>query len=323
MSPQIPTPVAITSIAAPQDQHLLTQWETHLLPLQQSRRITPWSHTRILPGMNRREELTRHVDQADIIVFLLSADFFAHAECYQLMELVLAQPQRVRPCIIPLLLRPVSWRATPLGELACLPANGRPVTRWGDRDEAFEDCVDSLVQMLTTMAPPRRSAPTTPTDQRTPGRHSSCFISYADADEALAQRLYADLKARGVECWFAPHDMKIGARIRPTIEQAIHQQEKLLLLLSEHSIGSSWVKDEVEAALERERVEGCEMLFPLRLDESVLRPTAPAWAAHLRRQINIGDFTNWADPRVYQRALERLMRDLEQTDEAGERGHQR
>lgn len=323
MSPHMPTPVALTSIASPQDQHLLMQWETHLLPLQQSRRITAWSHTRISPGMNRREELIKHVAQADITVFLLSADFFAHSECYQLMERALEQSQRGRSRIIPLLLRPVSWRATPLGELACLPANGRPVTRWGDRDEAFEDCVDSLLPMLTTIATPRRGESTMPTDQRASGRHSSCFISYANADQALAQRLYTDLKARGVECWFAPHDMRFGARIRPTIDRAIHQQEKLLILLSEHSIGSFWVEDEVEAALERERVEGCEMLFPLRLDESVLRSTAPAWAARLRRQVNIGDFTGWIDSQVYQQAFERLMHDLEHTDDAGEHGHQR
>ncbi|HEU5375784.1 MAG TPA: TIR domain-containing protein [Ktedonobacteraceae bacterium] len=55
----------------------------------------------------------------------------------------------------------------------------------------------------------------------------------------LARRLHADLQAEGVRCWFAPEDMKIGNRIRQRIDEAIHLQDKLLLLLSVHSLASS------------------------------------------------------------------------------------
>jgi hypothetical protein len=321
MSPQFSTPVAVISIAAPEDQHLLAQWEIHLLPQKQNGRITLWSPSHISPGTNRHDEITRHFAQAGLLVLLLSADFFANTECYQLMELALERARRNQSRVIPLLLRSVGWHSTPLGNLSCIPANERPVTRWGDRDEAFETCVESIIQVLETIAPRQQSTlqgqPSIPMTQAGPlpaARHYSCFISYSSQDTILVRRLYADLKARGVDCWFAPHDMKIGARIRPTIDRAIHQREKLLLVLSEHSITSYWVEDEVEAALERERTEHREMLFPIRLDESVTRPTVPAWAARLRRQVNIGDFTRWADPQAYQRALERLIRDLESAD---------
>jgi hypothetical protein len=321
MSPQSSTPATIVSIAAPEDRHLLAQWETHLLPFQQNGRVTHWSHYAIPPGMNRHQEITRHLARADAIVLLLSADFFADSECYQLMNLAVQQARRDQAYVIPLLLRPVGWRATPLSDLSCMPANGRPVTRWGDRDEAFEDCVAGIVHLLGTIVPspqsPPQNQPSPPqrqADQLAPARHYSCFISYSSKDGTLAQRLCTDLKARGVDCWFAPHEMKIGARIRPTIERAIQRQDKLLLLLSEHSIDSAWVEDEVEAALERERSERSEMLFPIRLDDSVTGPAVPAWAARLRRQINIGNFTNWADSQAYQRAFERLIHDLENAD---------
>ncbi|HEY1350147.1 MAG TPA: toll/interleukin-1 receptor domain-containing protein [Ktedonobacteraceae bacterium] len=318
MSPQISKPATVISVAAPADRPLLDQWETHLLPFQQNGRVTHWSHYDIPPGMNRQQEITRHFAGANAIVLLLSADFFADTECYRLMNLAVQQARSDQSYVIPLLLRPVGWRATPLSDLSCMPANGRPVTRWGDRDEAFEDCVAGLVGLLGAPIP-QEGLPSTPRrqmDQLSPARHYSCFISYSSQDEALAQRLYRDLKARGIDCWFAPHDMRIGARIRPTIDRAIHRQEKLLLLLSEHSIASAWVEDEVEAALERERSERREMLFPLRLDDSVTRPAVPAWAARLRRQINIGNFTSWADSQAYQRAFERLIHDLENADEA-------
>ena len=104
-----------------------------------------------------------------------------------------------------------------------------------------------------------------------PIQYYSCFISYSHEDDIPAHRLYADLQNRGVRCWFAPEDMKIGDKIRPRIDEAIHVQDKLLLLLSEHSIASSWVEDEVETALEKEQRQRREVLFPVRLDESVMQ----------------------------------------------------
>jgi hypothetical protein len=136
-----------------------------------------------------------------------------------------------------------------------------------------------------------------------------CFISYSHRDEAFAERLHADLENHGVECWFAPHDMRIGAKIRPTIDRSIQEHDKLLLILSEHSIASDWVEAEVETALEKEGKLQQPMLFPIRLDGIVME-TDQAWAAHIRRTRHIGDFSQWQNPNAYQQALQRLLRDL-------------
>ena len=42
----------------------------------------------------------------------------------------------------------------------------------------------------------------------------SCFISYSSKNEDFALRLRDDLQDKGVTCWFAPEDMKIGDEIR-------------------------------------------------------------------------------------------------------------
>ncbi len=142
-----------------------------------------------------------------------------------------------------------------------------------------------------------------------PIQYHSLFISYSSKDETLARRLHADLQVQGVRCWFAPEDMKIGDKIRVRIDEAIHLQDKLLLLLSEHALASAWVEDEVDAALEKEQQQKREVLFPVRLDASVMQ-TTQAWAAKLRRSRHIGDFTHWTNPQAYQQAFERLLRDL-------------
>src|SRR5436189_5614353 len=82
----------------------------------------------------------------------------------------------------------------------------------------------------------------------------SCFISYSSKDEAFAKRLYADLQSNNVRCWFAPHDLKIGDRYRDRIDESIRLYDKLLLILSKHAVTSSWVEQEVETALEKERI---------------------------------------------------------------------
>jgi TIR domain-containing protein/pentapeptide repeat protein len=138
----------------------------------------------------------------------------------------------------------------------------------------------------------------------------SCFISYSSKDDAFAERLYADLQSKGVRCWYAPHDMRIADEIRPRIDESIRVRDKLLLVLSESSLASTWVKKEVETAFEYEAQQNKLVLFPIRLDETVMH-TQEAWAADIRRMRHIGDFTRWKDHEEYQKVFERLLRDLQ------------
>jgi hypothetical protein len=146
----------------------------------------------------------------------------------------------------------------------------------------------------------------------------SCFISYSHEDKVFARRLHADMQAKGVRCWFAPHDMPIGAKILDTIDEAIRLRDKVLLILSEGAIASDWVEGEVTRALDEERERKQLLLFPVRIDDAVL-DTKEAWARLLRGERHIGDFTRWKDHDTYDAALKRLLRDLKTNARAGER----
>lgn len=137
----------------------------------------------------------------------------------------------------------------------------------------------------------------------------SCFISYSSKDEEFATRLHTDLVAMGVRCWFAPHDMKTGDKIRTRIDEAILGNEKLLLVLSEHSIGSQWVEQEVETALDKEREQKHVVLFPIRLDNMIME-SKTGWPAYIRRTRHITNFQPWKDDDDYQRTFSRLLQDL-------------
>lgn len=145
------------------------------------------------------------------------------------------------------------------------------------------------------------------------------FISYSSKDQKFVDRLYADLQNKGVRCWLATEDLKIGDSIRTGIDEAIRLHDKLLLVLSRHSVASNWVEQEVETALERERREKRTVLFPIRLDDTVMKIDA-GWPALIKNTRNIGDFRKWKDHDSYQKAFDRLLRDLQaeggQADEA-------
>jgi len=44
--------------------------------------------------------------------------------------------------------------------------------------------------------------------------YQSCILSYATEDQPFAEKLHADLTQQGVSCWFAPHDLKTGDKLR-------------------------------------------------------------------------------------------------------------
>src|SRR5271165_311844 len=151
----------------------------------------------------------------------------------------------------------------------------------------------------------------------------SCFISYSGKDQEFADRLYEGLQNKGVRCWFAPHDVKAGEKLHEQIDQAIRLHDKLLLILSEHSMNSEWVKTEIAKARKRELKEGKRVLFPVRLVEF---ETLRDWecfdgdtgkdSAREIREYFIPDFANWKDHDLYQEAFQRLVGDLK----AGDRG---
>jgi hypothetical protein len=139
-------------------------------------------------------------------------------------------------------------------------------------------------------------------------QYFSCFISYSSKDQEFAERIHSDLQNKGVRCWFAPHDMPIGGKILDEIDTSVRLRDKLLLILSEHSINSEWVEIEVSTAFEEERKHKKIVLFPIRLDDSVIDTEEP-WAGQLRQR-NIGDFRNWKDHDAYRRSFDRVLRDL-------------
>ena len=145
----------------------------------------------------------------------------------------------------------------------------------------------------------------------------SCFISYSTKDQNFAELLHADLQARGIRCWFAPQNIQGGRKIDKQINEAIRVCDKLLLILSDASMNSNWVKLEIANARAREEQEKRQLLFPITLvnfdrikEWKLFDADTGTDSAREMREYFIPDFSNWKDPDSYRKAFDRLLRDL-------------
>ena len=93
----------------------------------------------------------------------------------------------------------------------------------------------------------------------------SCFISYSAQDRAFAERIYNDLQEVGIRCWLDSKDLKIGDHIEVHVNRAIQRTDKVLLILSEASVNSAWVRREIAVALRKESEMKKTILFPIRV----------------------------------------------------------
>jgi TIR domain len=135
----------------------------------------------------------------------------------------------------------------------------------------------------------------------------SCFISYSNRDEALAERLMRDLTRNRIVCWKAPGDLSIGESFEERLVRTVRRCDRLVVLLSGDAIESRWVKLEVETALDAEAKSPgrATRVLPLRVDDAI-EERGSGWVDACRSR-HIGDFRAWRDDARYRAALESLL----------------
>lgn len=136
----VPRPTIFVSYSH-QDEDLVQEFKQQLDHLQ----VPVWDDQDILPGTNWEEAIRQRLDQADIILLLVSPHFLASRSCYEIeTKRALELQQTGQAQVIPVLLHACAWRATPIADLQWLPRGGKPIASWRNRDKAFRDVTDSI-----------------------------------------------------------------------------------------------------------------------------------------------------------------------------------
>jgi hypothetical protein len=128
--------------------------ERQLAGLQRDGLVSLWNDALILPGTNFGDEIMAHLESAEVIILLVSADFIASEFIWDVeLPAAMARQQAGEAVVVPIIVRPCLWTDSELGSLEALPSGGTPVTSWDDTDAAWLDVAMGLKRLLHRGSP--------------------------------------------------------------------------------------------------------------------------------------------------------------------------
>lgn len=151
---------------ASEDEELCKELEKHIRPLIREGLVKAWNHRNITAGTEWVTEIDRHLNTAQIILLLISSDFVASDYCSSdEVERALERHREGTACVIPILLRPVSWKDMPFAKLQVLPKNGKPIRSWESIDDGFVQVVEGIKEAIKEIQSKLVSSPAVPETQ--------------------------------------------------------------------------------------------------------------------------------------------------------------
>lgn len=150
-------PVKVFISYAHRDEDFRLELETHLSGLRRQKLIDAWNDRKIEPGQEWAGEIDDALNQAQIILLLVSADFINSDYCHDKEMLrALERDAAKEAVVIPIILRACDWLNSPFSKLQGLPKDAKPIKNWSDRDEAWLDVVRGLRKVIENL---RRAKP--------------------------------------------------------------------------------------------------------------------------------------------------------------------
>lgn len=126
--------------------------DTHLVMLKRNKIISTWNDSKIIPGQDIDEEVKKYLLSADIVILLISADFLSSDYCYE-KEMLNALERHAlgQTKVIPVIVRDCDWQETPFKNLKALPHDGKSISRWDDKDEAYLEVVKGIKTVINNI----------------------------------------------------------------------------------------------------------------------------------------------------------------------------
>ena len=146
-------PIEIFYSYSHKDGELRDELEKHLAILKRGGEIANWHDRRITGGREWEGQIDSHLNSAHIIFLLVSSDFLASDYCYDVeVRTAMARNDAAAARVVPIILRACDWASAPFARLLALPKDGRPVTSWSNRDEAFWDVAKGIRSIIAELS---------------------------------------------------------------------------------------------------------------------------------------------------------------------------
>jgi hypothetical protein len=125
---------------------------THMAALQREGLVETWNDRQISGGKKWKGCIDDNLKTADIVLLLVSADFIRSRYCWDIeMREALVRQKRGETRVIPILLRECDWEIAPVRDLNPLPAFGKAVTDFTNRDAAWKAVVKGLRAVIAEL----------------------------------------------------------------------------------------------------------------------------------------------------------------------------
>ena len=138
------------------DEHALARLRKHLSMLKRNEVLSAWYDQKISAGGDIDEDVSSHLEECDIFLALVSADFLASNYCYEReMRRAIERHDEGSLRVIPVIVQPCDWQTSPLGKLKALPKDGKAVSEWTNENNAWLDVVTQIRGAIMDIAVPR------------------------------------------------------------------------------------------------------------------------------------------------------------------------
>jgi subtilisin family serine protease len=135
------------------DQALWKEFKAHLAPMERAGRIEIWSDLMLEAGQRWEAEIYRKLEEADIILLLVSAYFVESEFCYSKeLKRAVERDAQGTARMIPVRVRPVSLKGTVLAEIQALPLGAQPITSFKDPHDGWTQVAEKLYDIVEKLA---------------------------------------------------------------------------------------------------------------------------------------------------------------------------
>lgn len=133
---------------AHKDEAYRKDFETYLALLKRQGLIEIWTDRKILAGSSWEKEISENLESADLIIPLISPDFIASDYSYEIeMARAIEKHDSQSALIIPVIIRPCAWKNSPFVNFQALPHEGKPISTWNDKDEAWLSVYEGIANV--------------------------------------------------------------------------------------------------------------------------------------------------------------------------------
>ena len=278
-SKQKSNPVRVFFSYCHKDEKFRSNLMKHLNLLEKQNLIKEWYDGNILPGDSISDSIRKKLEEADIVLFLISANFIASDECMKEWENAKISPTdgRIRHRI-PIVLSHCAWRdLLENDKIKVLPNDAKPVVEYKNEDAAWLEVYEGIKEVALNV--------------REHFTHKPTFLSSMEHTELISE---SNIKLQDIFEFLTLSRYRSSKKSSSQISED-DIENKQQLFLQKHCLihgESTSGKTALARYLYLSLVDDLQSVLLINLKESKPPVNIPALKKCFETQLN-GDFSLW------------------------------